>query len=375
MADLSVELAVLAGFATDLAELKSCSISNTSHLLPAVALPTGSTGLMAALEASIERFGNEVGAALDAEITTIGNLCTSLTTTAASFESTDEAISANISNAGSDLSPAGTQSTSAASQGVSRFSALQLPSLPGVSDNPYTLRQLVETAIGLLAVYDDRLNAAIGIRPTVDLLSPLVADWESLQPIGKRIALLGINDYVTSENLINGTNWLQDSWSGEAARNFAERSNNLGQAVGARSLDFDAVSKIVENGGAYLERMVYNQVADICDKVLHPMTLYGATFPLGAWAPHINNPIREPHKSELLAALNALESSITLRQGQIQTMVDKLSAALDYVPGRSIPTFISTEFDLPDKITIDLGARKFGYGDNMWWEDRIDSLF
>ncbi len=218
-------------------------------------------------------------------------------------------------------------------------------------------------------------GAAIGVKPTADLLSVLAADWESLQAIGKRIGLLGINDYVTSENLAGGARWLQGSWSGAVAESYCVSSNNLGQTVAARSLDFESVSKIVENGGTYLERQVYNQAADLCQKILQPMTFLGATFPLGAWAPHINNPIRGEMRSEIVASLAALEASVALRQQQIQETVDKISVALDYAPGRSIPAFNVSEFDLPEKIAVDLSARKFGYGDNMWWEDRVDSLF
>ncbi|WP_435592790.1 hypothetical protein [Nocardia sp. bgisy118] len=187
--------------------------------------------------------------------------------------------------------------------------------------------------------------------------------------------MLGINDYVTSENLINGTKWLQGSWSGDAAQSFGVSSNNLGQSASARSLDLDAVSKILENGGAYIERLVYNQAADLCEKILQPMTFLGATFPLGGWASHINEPISEAIRAEIVAALDALETSAVSRQQQIQTMIDKLSSTLDYAPGRTIPSFNPSEFDIPEKVTVDLGARRFGYGDNMWWEDRVDSVF
>ncbi|MFE6923798.1 hypothetical protein ACFVAV_22425 [Nocardia sp. NPDC057663] len=375
MADLSVELPSCAGFAVDLGEIGACSASNVSRLLPAVSLPAGSTGLIATVAPSVEKFCSAVGGALNTEATAISGLGTNLSTAATQLGSTDGAIAAAISATSNGVGAGGAQSADGGGFGVSRFGGLQLPSLPAVPDNVYTVRQTVESAIGLLSVYDERLSAAIGVQPTVDLLSPLVADWESLQAIGKRIGLLGINDYVTSENLINGTKWLQGSWSGEAAQSFGVSSNKLGQTVGTRSLDLDAVSKIVEYGGYYIERLVYNQAADLCGKVLQPMTFLGATFPLGAWAPHINNPINDTMKSEITAALDALKTSTTSRQEEIQTMVDKISSVLEYAPGRSIPVFTSSEFDLPAKIAIDIGTRKFGYGDNMWWEDRVDSVF
>ncbi|MDO3648735.1 hypothetical protein [Nocardia mangyaensis] len=375
MADLSVELSSISGFTTDLGELATSSATNVARLLSAVVLPVGSTGLLATLAPSVEKFRSAAASAFDAETAAIGDFRTNLSSVVARFGSTDETNAAAISAASIDLGAGGAQHALGAGYGVSRFGGLQLPSLPAVSEHPYIVRQVVESVIGLISVYDERLSAAIGVKPAADLLSSLVADWESLQAIGKRIGLLGINDYVTSENLVNGTRWLQGSWSGAAAESFGASSNDLAQAVAARSLDFESVSKVLENGSAYLERLVYNQAASLCETVLQPMTFLGATFPLGAWAPHINNPIDGTMRAKIVTSLDSLEASAVSRQQQIQAMVDKISEALDYAPGRSMPTFNSSEFDLPERIAMDLGARKFGYGDNVWWEDRVDSIF
>ncbi|MEV0336135.1 hypothetical protein [Nocardia sp. NPDC050717] len=375
MTDLSVQLSNCAGFAVDLGEINACSASNVSRLLPAISLPAESSGLIATVAPSLEKFCSAVGAALNAEATALGALGDNLSTAATQFGSTDETIAAAISATSNDVAAGTAQVADGASYGVTRFGGLQLPSLPAVPDNPSTVRQTVESVIGLVSVYDERLSVAIGVQPTVDLLSPLVGDWEAIQAIGKRIGLLGINDYVTSQNLINGTNWLQGTWSGEAAESFGFATKNFGETVGGRSVDLDVVSKVLEYGGPYIERLVYNQAADLCGKILQPMTFLGATFPLGAWAPHINNPINETMKSEITGALDALQVAATTRQGEIQAAVEKISSALDYAPGRAVPAFNSGEFDLPEKIAIDIGTRKFGYGDNMWWEDRVDSVF
>ncbi|MEV0034218.1 hypothetical protein [Nocardia sp. NPDC050793] len=213
----------------------------------------------------------------------------------------------------------------------------------------------------------------MGFKPAADYLTPLVADWEALQAVGRRIGLLGINDYVTSENLISGTRWLQGSWSGDASRSFAASANVRGQSVAERSTDLDAVAKIVENGGACLERLVYNQAMDVSSGILEPKSYLGATFPLGVWAQLINSPANESIRSELAAAFDSLKQSAQTRRTAIATMIDKISTALDYSPGRTAPTYNASEFELADKVTVDLGATKYGFGDNVWWEDSIVS--
>jgi len=231
---------------------------------------------------------------------------------------------------------------------------------------------VVLSAIDLIAIYDERLAEAAGVEPAVDFLTPLIADWEALQAVGRRIGLLGINDYVASENLTGGARWLLTSWSGEATQAFGAGVGSLGQSLSGRSLDFEAVSKIVENGGTYLERLVYNQAAELCGGVLQPMTFLGATFPLGGWAPFVNRPIRDTIKSQISAAVDALLAAARTRQEAIRAMVDRLSRALDYVPGRPVPSFTAGDFEVPEKAVIDLGSRRYGYGDNIWWEDRVD---
>lgn len=372
MTSVSVDLASLAGFKLDLQDLQSVHSSNSARLLAAVTLPSEPAGLIATL---VPGFGK-----LNSALTTVQQRCATLldgfgktlSTTAAQYQSTDSATAVALV-AGSDVG-GGDEKAALAVPGVARFGGLQLPSLPDVPENRYLLRETVTSAFDLISVYDGRLHEAIGVKPAADFLMPLVGDWEALQAIGRRIGLVGINDFVASQNLAGGTRWLQSSWSGDAAQAFGVSSGGLGDTLNGRSLDLEAVSKIVENGGIYLERLVYNQAAELCSEILRPMSFLGSTFPLGGWAPYVNRPIRESIKTEISAALEAMQTSARSRQDSIQSMIDRMNRSLDYSPGRPIPAFHSQDFDIPEKVVVDLGVRKYGYGDNLWWEDRVDSV-
>ncbi|MFQ6398851.1 hypothetical protein ACLMAJ_36105 [Nocardia sp. KC 131] len=374
MDDLTVDVTSLAGFKLDLQDLEINSSSNASRLLSAVSLPTGSTGLIATLTTSFGKFQSDVSTAQQADLTAVGTLGTNLSIAATKYQATDDtnanAISAASTN---DFGNSGASGSTGATQGVTRFGGLQLPSLMEVQENQYTVRQVVTSAISQISVYDEPLSAAIGIKPTADYLTPLVADWEVLQAIGKRIGLLGINDFVTSENLISGTRWLQSSWSGEASRTFGASANTLGQSVAGRSLDLDVVSKIIENGGACLERLVYNQAIGLSGGLLQPMSFSDSTFPLGVWAQLINSPMQESIRSEIASAVESLEKSAESRQSAMKTMIEKISQALDYSPERTVPTYNTSEFEIPDKVVVDLGVTKYGFGNNVWWKEGIDS--
>ncbi|MFI8977593.1 hypothetical protein ACIGO9_32275 [Nocardia asteroides] len=369
MTSLSVDTASLAGYKLDLQDLRSGFSSNSTRLLTVVSLPAGSAGLIAALTPSLGKLNSALTTAQLTCSTKLDDLGDTCSTAASQYLSTDSTTAAALV-AASD----GAGGDGGTDQAIRRFSGLQQANLPDVPENQYTLRQAVTSAIDLISIYDDRMNEAVGIKPAADFLTPLIADWEALQAIGRRIGLLGINDFVASQNLAGGTSWLQSSWSGDASHAFGVSSGELGDTLNGRSLDLEAVSKIVENGGMYLERLVYNQAAELCSGILRPMTYLGATFPLGGWAPYVNQQIRESIKTEISAALDGVKTSALSRQESIQTMIDRLSQSLDYSPERPIPAFNAQDFDLPEKIIVDLGVRKYGYGDNLWWEDRVDSV-
>ncbi|MEV4124583.1 hypothetical protein [Nocardia sp. NPDC049707] len=197
-----------------------------------------------------------------------------------------------------------------------------------------------------------------------------MADWEALQAIGKRIGLLGINDYVSSENLTAGTRWLQNLWTGDAAQSFGASMSSLGQSIAVRSSDLELVSKIVENGAACLERLAYNQAMALSGGLTQPMNFLNFTLPLGAWAQLINRPMQESMKSQIVSAVDALKKSAESRQAAMATIIERISEALDYTPGRTVPSFDTSEFEVPDKVIVDLGVTRYGFGNNVWWGEQ-----
>ncbi|WP_328406285.1 hypothetical protein [Nocardia sp. NBC_00403] len=372
MTDFMVDVANLAGFELDLRDLGTTLASNTARLLPAVALPTGAAGLIATLAPSFEKFRNAISAAQQTDLATVGTLGENLATAATKYRTTDD-TSANALSVASVNAFGDTGVSGRSGDGVKRFSGLQLPTLSDVQEEQYTVRQVVTTAIEHISGYDEALSAAIGMKPAADYLTPLVADWEALQAVGKRIGLLGINDYVASENVGAGTRWLQSSWSGDASQAFGTSASTLGQSVAERGTDLDVVAKIVENAGACLERLVYNQAMGLAGGLAQSMSFLGFRLPLGDWAQLVEQPIRASMKSEIAAAVDALRKSADARKDAITTIVERISQAMDYVPGREIPSFDASEFEVPEKAVVDMGVVRYGFGDNVWWENSIAS--
>ncbi|MEV0246303.1 hypothetical protein AB0H76_06940 [Nocardia sp. NPDC050712] len=372
--DFTVDLAGLAGFKLDLQDLGTTFSSNAAKLLPGVALPKGSAGLLSTLSPSLEKFQTAVSAAQKLDLTAIGTLADGLSAAAGKYQATDgsnanalSAVSASAFGAGAGSAQQG------GSEGVNRFSGLQLPTLADVEEAQYTVRQVVSAGIEAISMFDEPLSRAIGMRPAADYLSPLEADWEALQAIGKRIGLIEINDFVASQNLTGGSQWLQRLWSGEAARAFGESSGRLVQSVAGRSSDLEAVAKIVENGGALLERLVYNQAVGLADAITQPMSFMNFTLPLGSLAQLIDRPMLDARKAEIVAAVDAMKAAATSRQDSISSAITTLSRALDYSPGRTVPALTSSEFEIPAKVVADLGARRYGFGDNVWWVSQIEA--
>lgn len=261
MNDFTVQVASLDGFGLDLQDLGSNFSSNASRLLSEISLPSGTTGLLASLTSSFECFQGTLATSHKQDLTNLSSHSDSLSVASREFQGTDDASAQAISSLSAsttnDLANGGASGSGGG--GVTRFTGLQLPTLATIEDGQFTLRQVVDSAIELLTHFDDPLSRAIGIKPTADYLVPLAADWETLDTLGSRIRQLGINDFVASENLSSGVRWLQGSWSGHTSGSFATSANALAQAISTRSTDLDVVAKIVTNGGACLERLVYNQ--------------------------------------------------------------------------------------------------------------------
>ncbi|MEV4239072.1 hypothetical protein AB0J47_28275 [Nocardia sp. NPDC049737] len=373
MDEFSVDLPSIAGFALDLQDLVTNFSSNASAQLSGLVLPSGTTGLLATLTSALDGFHNTLSGAHQRDVTTLNALVTDLSTAKSGYRATDEAYADSISAGTSDVTgDAGTSGRSGDPHGVTRYSGLQLPNLPHVEDGTYTIRRVVTSAIDLISAYDDPWSQ-VGIKPAADYLSFLVSDWEALQAIGKRIGLLGINDYVTSQNISGGTTWLRRVWTGGAAQSFESSAGGLGRSVDERSNGVETVSKIVENGGALLERLVYNQAIGISGAITKPINALGFTMPLGVWALRINDPMNETLRSQITSAVNSLKQTAESTKTSIATAVGQISKALNYCPGQAAPTYNATDFEIPAKVVVDMGNVKYGFGNNTWWEHSIDS--
>ncbi|WP_433714865.1 hypothetical protein ACQP2U_12925 [Nocardia sp. CA-084685] len=372
--EFSVDLPSIAGFALDLQDLVTNFSSNASTQLSRLVLPSGTTGLLATLTSALDGFHNALSGAHQRDVTTLNALVTDLSTAKSGYRATDEAYADSISAGTSDVTgDAGTSGRSGDPQGVTRYSGLQLPNLPHVEDGTYTIRRVVTAAIDLISAYDEPWSQVVGIKPAADYLSSLVSDWEALQAIGKRIGLLGINDYVTSQNISGGTTWLRRVWTGGAAQSFESRAGGLGRSVDERSNGVETVSKIVENGGALLERLVYNQAIGISGAITKPINALGFTMPLGVWALRINDPMNETLRSQITSAVDSLKQTAESMKNAITTTVGRISQALNYFPGQAGPNYNATDFDIPAKVVVDMGSVKYGFGNNVWWGHSIES--
>lgn len=373
MNDFAVQVGNLDGFGSDLRDLGSNFASNAARLLPELSLPSGTTGLLASLASSFEHFQGTLTTAHQQNLTDLASYGTGLATASRQLQSTDDASAQAISSVAGTI-PNDPGTSGAPSDGaVTRFTGLQLPTLPTIDDGRFIVRTVVDSAIELLAHFDEPLSRAIGIKPTADYLVPLAADWETLDTLGSRIRQLGINDFVASENLAGGVRWLQGSWTGESSSSFVASANSLAQAISTRSSDLDIVAKIVANGGVCLERLVYNQAMGWSSGLSQSMSFLGFTLPLGAWAQLIDRPMNESYKSQIVSAVDTLNAACDARRDAITNMIGKISQALAYSPGQTVPTFSETEYEVPDKVVVDFGASRYGFGNNVWWESSIAS--
>jgi hypothetical protein len=365
--DLAVDVSRLQGFKLDLQDIAANASSNAARFNAAIALPAGASGLIADLATPLENFRAAHSAALQSDTTAMGTLGSNLSTAATSYRTTDDGTAADL--AATTDSAGGDSNTT----GATRFGGVQLPSLPDVGEDQYTLKQLLTSTISQLSPYDEPLSVAIGIKPTEEYLTPLLADWESVETIGRRIAMLGTNDYVAAQNVTNGSTWLASEWSGEAAQSFTTTSGTLGNTMSVRSTDLETTAKIVENGGMCLERLVYNQATDLTSRILNSITYQEASFPLGAWAGQVKNPMPADLKSQVTAAADELKAAADTRKNAITVVIEKLTTALDYSPGRAAPVFSASDFEIPDKVEADPGSRRFGIGNTVWWEEGVDN--
>lgn len=371
MVDFTVDVSKLSGFTLDLQDIGANFTENAARLLPGLALPAGTSGQLAQLSLPIQKLQTTLSGDHQKDTSALGTLGSGLGTAATAYKNSDEQHAVSINQAGATMTDGqGVAATSPAGE-IRRFTGLQEPSLQNVEEAQYTVRQVVTGCVELLTSYDEPLGRTIGIKPVADYLAPVEADWEALRGVGKRIGLLGINDFAHSQNLSVGTGWIQADWAGAAATAFGATATTLGQSFDTRSIDLDAVSKIVENGALLLERLVYNQAADLAGSLTKRMTFANFTLPLASWAQLIDQPMDESAKSQITSAVDALKKSAATRQDAITTTIQRISAALSYESGRTAPVYNASEFELPEKVIVDLGAIRYGYGDNVWFEHAV----
>ncbi|MFC9898456.1 hypothetical protein ACFVMC_32600 [Nocardia sp. NPDC127579] len=366
MDDLNVIHQQLTGFALDLHDVATTFSSNASRQLPGVVLPSGAAELMRTLAPAFEKFQNAVATAHKQDVTTVATLGARLGGAKREYRTTDSGSSATLAA----IQSVGLSGAPAESAEPQRFSGLNLPYLAPVEDAPAKVRNVVTAGIDLIAPFDEPLSRTIGIKPAADYLDPLVGDWEALQTVGERIELLGINDHTASENIVGGTNWLQTGWTRLGSQAFGDKANPLGETIAGRSWDFDAVSKIVGHAGASLERLVYNQSVELSSGLTRPMTFLRFTLPLGVWAQLIDLPMRGSQRSQIVTAAEELKRSVKARHDTMTDLLDQVSSALSYTPDRNAPKFTAADFEVPAKVTPGAHVLNYGYGSNMWWQDK-----
>ncbi|KAF0846022.1 hypothetical protein [Nocardia caishijiensis] len=364
MTELSVEVCCLNGFGIDLEEVATVIADNAQRYLPGLLLPADTDGEFAALATASTRLQDNLYAAIRTDLTAVDSLRTQLATSARAYRSTDDAAAAALS-AGA--------ATAVSDTDLERFVGLQSPNLTDVPDETYNLRATVVRAIEQVSGYDDPLAGAIGMRPAADYLQPLVADWESVQAIGRRIRQLSINDYVAAQNLTQGSHWLATHWSGEAARAFFSTAALSAEVVGQRSDDLEAVAKVVESGGACLEMLVHNQAIGLVGAIMESRSYLGFHLPLGHWAQLVDGVLPDSIEQEISSAVTALRTSADARRTAISALVELISQVMDFAPGRPVPTIPVDVLDIPAKVVADPGVRRYGFGNNVWWEDRLET--
>ncbi|WP_280399419.1 hypothetical protein [Nocardia carnea] len=373
MSELAVDLSALAGFRLDIGDIGTTFSTNSTRTLDGLTLPAGSSGLLATVTPVLTDFRTAFGGLCGQDRTTLDAYATALADNATRYQATDGSTGQTLARTGQQLAGSTGTTVEGSDGGVTRFTGLALSVATIENEPPYVIARTLTSVVETIGPYDDVLGSVIGMKPAADYLTPLIGDWEALQGIGIRIRSLGINDYVTAQNLINGTSWLQQFWTGDAARAFAHTTTQFAQAVDTRSLDLDIVAKIVENAGRALERRVYNLALSLAAAVVTPMTFHNLTLPLASWAGLVDKPIDESTRSEVIAAVDDLKRTAESGKNAVTTLIDHITRALNYRPGQAAPTYNSTDFDIPDKVTVDLGTHRYGFGGNTWWEDSIAS--
>ena len=370
MSDVSVTSAALSGFAKDLNDAGGTLLSNLSKISSGVSLPDGTTGALATLTSPLQNFQDRMSTLGQQNHDKILSFGTDLATTVKGFQQQDTSWARAITSAGSSLS---LPSLPSGPTDILRFSGMQSIDLPYIQTESLTLKAAVTAAHEIVSIFDERLNQSIGIKPADLYLTPLIGDWESVQTIGKRIRQLGINDSVTAGNLSSGSRWLTSQWTGAAASSYATAMNTLHTTIANRGADMDTIAKTLERGGECLERLVYNQAAGVASGLAEPLNMLGFSLPVGAWAQVVDRPMSSAVKDQITAKVNTIRTAADSRKATIDELMGRISKALAYEPGTPVAEPTGELFDPPSKVVVDLGTLRYGYKNNVWWENSLAS--
>lgn len=367
MSVLSVTHAALRGFSTDLNDIGDFFGANSSRITSAVSLPSGASGLLATLEPSFRDFRNQVSALGRLDHGRMIDFGTHLGGANDDFRNQD-VTSGQIVSAAAHI-PAGGESGD--STGSIRYSGLLFPVLPEVATGTLTTRNAVTGAHGIVSVFDDRLNGSIGIKPAAHYLAPLADDWEHIQAIGKRIRQLGVNHASTAGNLSGGSNWLTAQWTGGSADSYTTAMTAFHTDIHQRGTELETIGKTLEKGGECLERHVHNQAAGVTSGLMRPLDILGLSLPVGVWGQIVDRPMRGSIKAQITSAVDTVRSEADARSASITDLVDRMHKALAYEPGTAIAEPTGALFDPPGKVTLDYDTIRYGFRNNVWWEQNL----
>lgn len=135
----------------------------------------------------------------------------------------------------------------------------------------------------------------------------------------------------------------------------------------------ERVANILEQGGECIEHLVYNQTIALTTGLLHPMSFLGFTLPLGVWGQLADRPMRDSIKSEITSSISTLQNDTKSRDNTIKDIVQSMRSALEYQVGRALPPLDTILLRPPDKVSVDFGTVRYGFGGNVWWEESLAS--
>ncbi|MGW0252116.1 hypothetical protein ACWDYH_36380 [Nocardia goodfellowii] len=360
MAELSAVPEYLVGFGEDLIDLARHFAPRATREIEYLTLPTDSSELLAIVEPRLRSFQEDAERAYTACHSQLASFGPELADAGRRYADQDQQTAASLA----------TEPRSAVDQGVGRlvrYPGLSLPVLADVEVEVSTIRATVETAVDLLAPFDRELGEVAGVRPVADFLVPVMVGWEVFQTLGRRMRVLGAIDYATSGGIDGGCRWLAEYWSGSAADHFRGALQRLSQAMIDRGTRLHTIASRFEQVGECLVRLVYNQVVGLTTDLLQEMEFWNFKLPLASWGRIIDQPMRDSVRTDITAAISRMVQDANERKSRIVDLLDIVVENLQLHSGEmaSIP---GDGLIPPTKLVFDYRTRRYGFGDNLSWE-------